>query len=322
MARSKRPRRPPSEEAAAAITKDTPVHPEVARFAERVRQQKEAERAAKQAERDARRRDDEHQQLLAAKDSAAASVKRLRTREHVTADEAAAAEAGYRSALAGLIAFETGAPPVWAPAPVVAEDPEEPEGSEAAEQAAGDQTASEEPGAEEASDVGPEEACGRLMSNPKRKRLPITFVLAALVALTLGGCGVSGKSSDQAAPVPTATSAAPDTAAPPASATTAPTSAPGTVPQDGSDTTLPATSGPDTSGPGTAAPFNAGDIRGSLLRIYKQSGFTDKEARCVTDLILKGSNGNTIDPNNFDFSKLSGQAVKCFGADGVPGGSD
>ena len=110
MARRKRSRRPPEAE----ISADTPVDPDVARFAARTWQQEAEERDRKRAAREARQREEEHQTLTAAKDAAARDVKRLRMQEHVKASDAAAAEGAYRKALADLIAFETGSAPAWA----------------------------------------------------------------------------------------------------------------------------------------------------------------------------------------------------------------
>ena len=42
----------------------------------------------------------------------------------------------------------------------------------------------------------------------------------------------------------------------------------------------------------------------------------------MADLIVKQNGGDTFDPNPLDFSKLTSAARNCFGADGVPGGSD
>lgn len=91
------------------------IDPDVARFAARVREQREAEQAQMRAAREARRRAEHQGQLVAAKDAAAAAVKALRARPHSTPEEQAAAEAVYRQALAALLTFETGIPPAWAP---------------------------------------------------------------------------------------------------------------------------------------------------------------------------------------------------------------
>lgn len=114
MARDKRSGRPPRPSSGEEISKDTPVHPDVARFAARVMEQQAADRERKREGREARAREEQHQRLIADKDAAAGAVKRLRSREHVPPGEAAAAEAAYRQALATLISFETGAAPAWA----------------------------------------------------------------------------------------------------------------------------------------------------------------------------------------------------------------
>jgi DNA-binding transcriptional regulator YiaG len=129
MPRAKRRKSPGSPTSA-----DAPIDPDVARFAARTFQQQAAERDAKRAEREARQREEEHQQLLATKDAAVAEVKRLRTRDHVKRDDAAAAEAAYRLALANLIEFETGSAPGWAgPTTSAVESPSEAELDDVAE---------------------------------------------------------------------------------------------------------------------------------------------------------------------------------------------
>lgn len=132
MARDKRSRRPPEAVTGESVSKDTPVDPDVARFAERTFQQRAAEQDRKRADREARRLEEEHEQLIGVKDAAAGEVKRLRTRDHVTASQAEDAETAYRKALADLIAFETGTAPVWA-ASAGTDAAEPPQGDDEAE---------------------------------------------------------------------------------------------------------------------------------------------------------------------------------------------
>ncbi len=100
-------------------------------FAARTFERQAAEREAKQASRDARRREEQHQTLISSKDQAASEVKRLRSLDHTQPGEAAAAEEAYRRALADLIAFETGKAPAWAATP--AAEPESLDPGDAAE---------------------------------------------------------------------------------------------------------------------------------------------------------------------------------------------
>lgn len=148
---------------------------------------------------------------------------------------------------------------------------------------------------------------------------------AVIACLGFSGCGMSGSSSSSQSSASTASTS---TAAP-RSDTTRTTDTTGTTattgepePESGDgNTTIPTSPGTDgTTVP--ANPFGTGDIRSSLIQIYKQSGFTDKEARCVADLIVKESGSAGIDPGRLDITKLSSAARRCFGADGVPGGKD
>lgn len=100
------------------------IDPDVARFAAYVREQEQAEKAAKRADREARQQADATKTLVAAKDAAAAEVKRLRAREGVSPEERAAADATYREALAAVVAAETGEAPAWAPPPSAEPEPE------------------------------------------------------------------------------------------------------------------------------------------------------------------------------------------------------
>ncbi|MDQ6697420.1 MAG: hypothetical protein M3Z46_08185 [Actinomycetota bacterium] len=165
--------------------------------------------------------------------------------------------------------------------------------------------------------------------------LGVLLTIVATASITLVGCGVSGKTSDDAS---SRTSAATTTEAPPQTTATteATTDTTTTQPDTGTtdttettqpdagsgDTTIPtAPDGNGTTVPDSTNPFGTGDIRNSLIRTYKQLGFTDKEARCVTDLVVR-SGGGTFDPGKLDIKKLGAAAQKCFGADGAPGGSD
>ncbi|MBA3282523.1 MAG: hypothetical protein H0U29_09860, partial [Acidimicrobiia bacterium] len=91
------------------------VDPDLALFASYVRDEEQREREEKKAAREARRQADTDRQLVAAKDTAAAEVKRLRGREGVSAEQRATADATYRDALAAVVAAETGSVPAWAP---------------------------------------------------------------------------------------------------------------------------------------------------------------------------------------------------------------
>ncbi|MCU1392791.1 MAG: hypothetical protein JWM34_1219 [Ilumatobacteraceae bacterium] len=86
-------------------------------FADSVRAHEAADRVERErraAEADHGRR---HEELLAAKESAAAAIRRLRADGRPRA-KMAEAEASYRSALAELNEFETGERPHWAPKPI------------------------------------------------------------------------------------------------------------------------------------------------------------------------------------------------------------
>jgi len=93
----------------------TAIDPDVALFASYMREQADKEKADKRAAREARAEADQVQTLVAAKDAAAAEVKRLRGREGVSAEERTAADVAYREALAAVVAAETGEAPTWAP---------------------------------------------------------------------------------------------------------------------------------------------------------------------------------------------------------------
>ncbi len=99
------------------------VDPDVALFASYVRAEQDRERQAKRAAREERRQADQAASLMAAKDAAAAEVKRLRGAGGVNAEQRAAAESAYREALAAVVATETGETPTWAPEPVPADEP-------------------------------------------------------------------------------------------------------------------------------------------------------------------------------------------------------
>jgi|SRR6478735_5892603 len=86
---------------------------DVARFAASVKAQEAAERQARADAAEAMRRANHHDELKAAKESAVAELKSARARND--RERIAAAEAGYRAALADLQEFETGDRPTWAP---------------------------------------------------------------------------------------------------------------------------------------------------------------------------------------------------------------
>ena len=102
-------------------------------FAQFVRTEERKERDAKKAARDERRQADEHNQLVKAKEDAAALVKRLRGSDRATAEQKAEADAAYKTALAAVVAAETGASPTWAPEPEPA--PQAPVDADAADEA-------------------------------------------------------------------------------------------------------------------------------------------------------------------------------------------
>ena len=105
-------------------------------FAQFVRDEAKKERDAKKAARDERRQADEHNQLVKAKEDAAALVKRLRGSERATAEEKAEADAAYKAALAAVVAAETGESPTWAPPAPEPDAPAEGESPAAAEEEA------------------------------------------------------------------------------------------------------------------------------------------------------------------------------------------
>jgi len=93
----------------------TKAEQDVKLFAESVRAQEAAERKARQEAVEALRRQNRHDELVAAKAAAVAELKSARARGG--ADRIATAEAAYRAALAELQEFETGERPTWAPPP-------------------------------------------------------------------------------------------------------------------------------------------------------------------------------------------------------------
>lgn len=94
------------------------VDPDVALFAQWMREEDHKEREARRQAKEARRLEEAARALTAAKDAAAAEVKRLRASPSATAEQRAAADAAYRDALATVVAAETGEAPAWAPDPV------------------------------------------------------------------------------------------------------------------------------------------------------------------------------------------------------------
>src|SRR5690606_8899903 len=112
-----------------------------------VRDEEARERAERRAARTVRDDERKAQELVQAKDAAAADLKRVRQDSRSTAEQKAAADAAYRQALAAVVAAETGAAPDWAP-------PAEPEPETTSEDEPETETTSEdepETGAPEAS---------------------------------------------------------------------------------------------------------------------------------------------------------------------------
>lgn len=106
MARRTEPQAPANSDA---------VDPALSAFASFVRNEEQQERDAKKQARAERQKADAANRLVAAKDAAAAEVKRLRNRTGVSPEERAAADQAYRDALAAVVAAETGEAPAWAP---------------------------------------------------------------------------------------------------------------------------------------------------------------------------------------------------------------
>jgi hypothetical protein len=84
-------------------------------FAESIRDHEAADVAARDRQASAARHEHQHDELVAAKEAAAARLRRLRG-DGRPRQQMAEAEAGYRAALAALTEFETGERPHWAPA--------------------------------------------------------------------------------------------------------------------------------------------------------------------------------------------------------------
>ncbi|MCU1397504.1 MAG: hypothetical protein JWN62_613 [Acidimicrobiales bacterium] len=84
-------------------------------FAESIRSHEAADRAERERKAAATAREANHAELIAAKESAAASIRQLRA-DGRPRQKMADAEAVYRAALAALTEFETGERPHWAPA--------------------------------------------------------------------------------------------------------------------------------------------------------------------------------------------------------------
>jgi hypothetical protein len=98
------------------------VDPQVALFAQRHQEELDRQKAEQRAAAERRKREAEHQRLVAAKDDAVARVKALRRRDRVPAGETATADTAYKASLAALIEFETGEPPTWAASGAAAPD--------------------------------------------------------------------------------------------------------------------------------------------------------------------------------------------------------
>lgn len=121
-------------------------------FASFVRSEEQKERDAKKAARDERRKADEQNKLVKAKEDAAALVKRLRGSEHATAEQKAEADAAYKAALAAVVAAETGEAPAWAPPPA---EPEPEPDAESIEPASAAEPAESEPEDDVATEAQP-----------------------------------------------------------------------------------------------------------------------------------------------------------------------
>ncbi len=156
---------------------------------------------------------------------------------------------------------------------------------------------------------------GVVMRSSRDHRTSTILSIVAAGAFVLMGCGVSGKTDDNAAPD---LGSRPKVTTPKTEPTT---SEPDPSTTDTTDTTEPDTSTTDTSDPGTSLPIDPGDLRKTYLGILKRSGLTDKEAKCVVKLVFK-NDSQTIDPNSTDFTKLGAKYLDCLGPDGAPGGSD
>jgi hypothetical protein len=137
----------PSVEAAPA------VDPAVAMFAERHRQQQEAERTRREAERLARRLADERAALLRTKDEAAARLKAVRRQEVIAPGEVEAAEAAYTAATADLVEAETGERPTWAPARPEPDPEPEPAVTEEGDPVEAERAPDPDPGSDETPNV-------------------------------------------------------------------------------------------------------------------------------------------------------------------------
>ncbi len=91
------------------------VDPNLALFAAWSRDEEKRERDERRAAKALRDQERKAQDLVRAKDGAAADLKRVRQSPRSTAEEKAAADAAYRQALAAVVAAETGEAPAWAP---------------------------------------------------------------------------------------------------------------------------------------------------------------------------------------------------------------
>jgi hypothetical protein len=94
------------------------VDPDVALFAQLVREEEAAKRAAVQEQRRQREEAERVAQAQTAKDAAARRLKDLRAKG-APSTAIAEAEAAYRATLAEVVTAESGARPDWAPAPYV-----------------------------------------------------------------------------------------------------------------------------------------------------------------------------------------------------------
>lgn len=130
------------------------VDPAIAAFASFIKAEEKQEKEARRAAKQARAAEEEANRLVAAKDEAAAELKRLRGRSGVPPEVRAAAEEAYRSALAAVVAAETGSTPEWAPATAATDGGPDVGSDDATTDEAGD---SEAPVSDAADEPSPDE---------------------------------------------------------------------------------------------------------------------------------------------------------------------
>ena len=116
---------------AATIRVDTEQERAARLFTESIRAHEVADQATRDRAAEAAQHERRHGELLAAKESAAARLRHLRT-EGRPRQQMADAENDYRASLAALTEFETGERPHWAPAAPAEPEPESSGDSETA----------------------------------------------------------------------------------------------------------------------------------------------------------------------------------------------